>query len=680
MVGASNNEASIGGWVFANLARAFEGPLYPIHPRDDQVQGRPAYPSVAGLPEAVDLAVVVVPAPAVPAVIEDCATRGVGGAVVITSGFAETGPEGAALQDQITATAKASGVRVIGPNCIGFMNVFGGVMANFALPPTEPMPTAGSVALVSQSGGFGSYITTKALLAGLRLGWFVSTGNECDVNITTVLRYLIESDQTKVAMMFSETLRDPELFIDTACRAAELDKPIILLKAGRSDAAAKAAMSHTASMVGSAQVLDAVARQYGVFVVDTMEQMLDLGMIFQDGRRVRDRRVAIMTTSGGAGVLLADACTAAGLAVPELPGDERQALLDLMPNPFYGSTTNPVDTTAQVVNSPGTYEKVLFAVGESKSVDMLVAVTWAVSSPSNDALIAYYQSTERPVAVTSTAWLDEFQRAGLPTYTDPQRAANALGAVTALSLRNRLPARPDSWSADKARRERAAALLAVPSGERGLLESTSKQLLDMYGVPVTSEQMVGTADEALAAAAGIGGPVALKVMSYQLPHKTEAGAIRLGVVGDDAVRASYDEMLAEVGRKAPDARIEGVLVQAMVPARLELTCGVQNDPVFGPIVAIGLGGIMVEILSETALLRPPFDLEQAVGALGTLAGGRLVRGRRGLSEAEQAEVARLMVGVGQLVLELEDIAEIDVNPVRVADGSAVAADALIVLK
>jgi acetate---CoA ligase (ADP-forming) len=679
-VGASTNPASLGGWVFANLARAFGGPLYAVHPRESEVQGHAAFPSVMDLPEAVDLVVVMVPAPIVPGVIEECAAKGVGGAVVITSGFSETGPEGAALQEQISETVRRTGVRVVGPNCIGYMNLHGGVMANFALPTTATLPPPGPVGLVSQSGGFGSYIANKSLLAGLRLGWFVSTGNEADVNITTVLRYLIEREDTRVAMVFSETLRDPELFIDTACRAAELEKPVVLLKAGRSDAAAKAALSHTASIVGSAQVFDAVARQYGVFLVDTMEEMLDLGMIFQDGRRVKDRRVAIMTTSGGAGVLLADACSRSGLSVPELPSDEQASLYELMPKPFYGSTANPVDTTAQVVNSPGTYEKVLFATAASPSVDMFAAVTWGQSSPSNDALITFYQSTDRPVAVTSTAWLAEFQEAGLPTYTDPQRAANALGAVTRLSLRTSVPSRPADWTPDPDRVDRVSRLLVVPSGRAAMLESTSKEVLAAYGIPVTREELVTSAANAVAAAERIGGPVALKVMSYDLPHKTEAGAIRLGVRGAEAIGREYDEMLAEVATRAPHASIDGVLIQEMVPARLELTCGMQRDPVFGPIVAVGLGGILVEILSETALLRPPFGLDEAKAALARLSGGRLVRSGRGLSEAEQDQVALVMVGVGLLALEFEQVAEIDVNPVRVADGSARAADALIVLR
>jgi acetate---CoA ligase (ADP-forming) len=678
MVGASSNEESIGGWVFANLARAFSGPLYPVHRRDPEIQGHVAYSSVTALPEAVDLAVVVVPAASVPAVIDECAEKGVGGAVVITAGFAESGEGGAALQEQITRTARASGLRLVGPNCIGFMNLFGGVMANFALPPTEPLPTAGPVALVSQSGGFGSYISTKAFLAGLGLGWFVTTGNESDVNVTTVLRYLVEREETRVAMVFSETLRDPELFIDTACLAAELDKPIVLLKAGRSEVAAKAALSHTASLVGSAEVFDAVARQYGVFVVDTMEEMLDLGMIFQDGRRVKDRRVAIMTTSGGAGVLLADACTKAGLTIPELPAAEQEALLGLMPEPFYGSTTNPVDTTAQLANVPGTFEKVLYAVGASASVDMFTGVTWAIPGDANDAYVAYYQGTEKAVALLSTAWLEDLQTGGVPTYTDPQRAANALGAVARQSLRSSLPARPSAWAPEPARMARVRPLLVAPEGERAMLESTAKQVLSAYGVPVTREVLVNSSEEAAAWSARMGGPVALKVMSYQLPHKTEAGAIRLGVPAE-SVSQEFEALIAEVWRRAPEAKIEGVLVQEMVPARFELTCGMRRDPTFGPIVAVGLGGILVEILSEMALLRPPFDLDQARTALSGLSGGRLVKSGRGLNQAEQAAVAAVMVGVGLLALEFDEVAEVDVNPLRVDSGSALAADALIVL-
>jgi acetyltransferase len=680
MVGASNNATSIGGQVFANLVRAFErGPVIPIHPRDAEVQGKKAYASVSELPEAVDMVVVSVPAPAVPGVIAEAAEKGIGGATVITSGFAEGEAGGTDLQQQITDIARASGLRVIGPNCIGFLNLWGGVMANFALPPTAPLPPPGPVALVSQSGGFGSYITLKSMLAGVRLGFFVSTGNEADVNLAAVLSYLVEREDTKVLMVFSETLRDPEVFIDFASRAAELDKPVMLLKAGRSEAAAKAALSHTASIVGSAGVLDAVCRQYGVYVVKTMEELLDLGTIFQDGRRVADRNVGIMTSSGGAGVLLADAAVAEGLNVPEIPRDEQDAMLAMMPTPFYGSTANPVDTTAQVVNSPGAYDGVVGAVLNSRVVSMLAPVTWAGPAPSNETLIKWYQSTTKPVALTSTAWWEGFQAAGLPTYTDPHRAMHALGVLADFSLREPDLSTRRTWAPDPARQGAARALLDQVGGHRSLLESTSKALLALYGVPVTSERLVASAEEAVAAAAAIGGPVALKVMSYELPHKTEYGAIRLGLRDATSIRAAYAEMLAEVAQKAPHAVSEGVLVQEMVPARIELTCGIVRDPVFGPMVSLGLGGVLVEVLAEQVLLRPPFTMSDAHRTIGQLLGGRLAHGNRGLSVDERIKAAHLMEALGNLALELPEVAEVDVNPIMVADDVVCAADALIVL-
>ncbi len=680
MVGASNKVAGINGQVFANLVRAFDGPVTPVNARDETVQGVSAYPSVLAVPEVPDLAVVVVPAPHVPGVLQECAERGVGGAVVITSGFAESGGDGVALQQRITTLAESTGLRVIGPNCIGYMNLGGGVMANFALPPTAPLPPAGPVALVSQSGGFGSYITTKAMLAGLKLGWFVSTGNECDVNIAAVLGYLVERDDTRVLMVFSETLRDPEVFVDAAVRAAELDKPIVLLKAGRSDAAARAALSHTASIVGSSGVLDAVCRQYGVFVVHTMEEMLDLGTIFQDGRRVASRRVGIMTSSGGAGVLLADAATEEGLVVPEIPADEQEAMMALMPVPFYGSLTNPVDTTAQVVAMPESFQKVLTALGDSRVVDMVAPVIWGIRGAQTDAVIEFYEHTDKPVAITSTSWVDDLQVKGVPTYTDPHRAMHALGAVAELSLRSLDASLRGAWKPDGGRVARAREILAGRAGHRTLLEPAGKELLALYGIPVTRERVVQSVDEAVAAAEAIGGAVALKVMSYALTHKTEYGAVRLGLRGADAVRGAYRDMADEVGRTAPDAVREGVLVQEMVPARVELTAGVHRDTVFGPTVVLGLGGILVEVLSETAILRPPFGPAAAERALAGLLGGRLVEGGRGLSEAEQRAVGAVMVGLGDLALELGEVTEVDVNPVRVAGGVVCAADALVVVE
>lgn len=678
IIGASNRIPGIGGYCTANVKRAFSGPIYPVNPREAEIQGLKAYASIADLPRDIDLAIVVVPADGVAPVLEVCAAQGVGGVVIITSGFAEVGGPGVGLQTQIAEILQRTGLRAIGPNCIGFMNLTDGVMANFVLDPTDPLPGGGPVALVSQSGGLGGYMVRKALTAGLNLGWFVSTGNEVDASVSAILRELVEREDVRVLLGAFEALRDPDLFIETALRAQALDKPFIVLKAGRSEEAAVAAQAHTGSMVGSAEAFDAVCRQYGIFSVASLEEMLDLGVIFQGGRRAKGRRVGIITGSGGAGVILADACMLEGLKAPPLPAADQAMLLELMPKPFMGSVANPVDVTAQALGTPGTFEAVLTKVPATDAVDMIAPVI--IGNPLYpDMYIRSHSSTDKPVAFVSTLLPTTLLNVGVPAYTDPRRAAHALAAMADYSLAPKRTQRPKMLPADPQRTAAARAILAMPRGSDTLMEIDSKALLALYGAPVTREVMCRSADEAVVAAAKIGGKVALKVMSYALPHKSDVGGVRLGLAGDEDVRAGYAGLLADVGRNAPDARIEGVLVQEMAPARLEILCGMTRDPVFGPIVAVGLGGVMVEILGEAALLPVPFEASDVKQALEGLLGGRLLSSGRGLTADELASVTRLALALGQAALELPEIAEIDINPVRVADGVALAADALIVV-
>lgn len=678
IVGASNRMPGIGGYVTANIVRAFRGPIYPVNPREQEIQGLKAYASVADLPRDIDLAMIVVPADGVAAVLEACAAKGVGGAVIITSGFAEVGGGGVGLQEEVASIVARTGIRVIGPNCIGFMNLADGVMANFVIDPTDPLPRGGPVALISQSGGLGGYMVRKAIYAGLDLGWFVSTGNEVDLSIAATLRHIVEREDTRVLLGACEGLRDLDLFIDTALRAAELDKPFILLKAGRSDEAALAAQAHTGSMVGSAEAFDAVCRQYGVFVAHSLEEMLDLGVIFQGGRRARGRRVGIITGSGGAGVILADACILEGLAVPLLPAADQAMLLDLMPKPFMGSVANPVDVTAQALGTPGTFEAVLKGVPAGDAVDMIAPVI--IGNPTHPEMyIRAHRTTDKPVAFVSTLLPTSLLDAGIPAYTDPRRAAHALAALASFSLRKPRTARPRMLPLDPVRIAAARAILAAPRDGDTLMEVDSKRLLALYGAPVTREEMTRTPDEAVAAAARIGGKVALKVMSYALPHKSDVGGVRLGLSGPDEIREALKGLAADVATKAPDARIEGVLVQEMAPARLEMLCGMKRDPVFGPIVAVGLGGVLVEVLGQAALLPAPFTADDVKDALAGVLGGRLLSAGRGLNPKELDAVARLAVALGQAALELPEISEIDVNPVRVSGGAALAADALIVV-
>ncbi|MFD1941566.1 acetate--CoA ligase family protein [Paradevosia shaoguanensis] len=679
MIGASNNMTGIGGRVFANLARAFKGPLYPVNPKDAEIQGHRAYKRVGEVGQPIDMAVIALSAAHVIGAIEEVAAAGIGGVVILSSGFAEAGDEGKAMQARLREVLDRTGVRAIGPNCIGYMNNHGGVMANFALSPQEPMPKMGAVALVSQSGGLGSFITTKSLEAGIGLGWYVSTGNEVDLNVAGTLRYLVEQPDVGVLLAFCETLRDPEIFIETAKRAQALDKPLIILKAGRSDVAAKAAMSHTASVVGSAEVFDAVCRQHGVFVAESMEHMIDLAMIFQGGRRAKGDRVGVLTASGGTGVLLADESAQAGLSLPPLGEDEKQAFYEFLPTPFFGSLNNPVDVTAQPSPHPNASAEIFGRMLGSPSFDMVAAVSWA-APPYLDMITAQYNASDKPLGVLMTVPSAQLAAAGVPHFTDARRLARALRAMSDFSSQQAARAET-AYASDPARARRVADLLAkVPAAEAALMEHQGKQIFAEYGVPVTRETLVTDADGAARAAAEIGGKVVIKGMSYAIPHKSDKGAIRVGLAGDEAIRREYGEMLADIARLAPEAGLEGVLVQEMVPARMELVCGMRRDPVFGPIVALGLGGVLIEIIAETVLLRPPFGRAEAIAAIDSLCGGRLTNGRRGLTAEERERVADIVLGIAALAIDHPEISEIDVNPIRVDNGKAVAADALIVLE
>lgn len=673
VIGASDKPGRIGTQILNNVAGLFAGDVYPVNPRADVLHGLDVVPDVSALPDGVDMAVVVLPAElAVPA-IEELAAKGVGGVTLLTSGFAEAGEEGIARQEELKRIIARTGIKLLGPNCIGFMNLHAGVNANFAIPPGVELPTPGPVALVSQSGGFSSFITAATTRAGIDLGYFVTTGNEAGVDLGQVVEHLIERDEVNTVLMFSESLKNPEALIRAARRADVLDKPIVLLKAGRTEEAARAAMSHTASVTGSTAVLDAVCAQYGIQIVHSMEEMVDRGLIFQDGRRMPRGDVGIMTASGGAGVLLTDGAALDGLSVSQPPGDVVEDILAVMPQPFYGSIENPFDITASIVGSPDAFGHVLNAVRAIEAYDATAVVTWQGDYPTNDRIIEAYQATEKPLAVLTTGYMEKFRRAGVPMYLDPNRLMSSLAAVADFTQRHPLdPPRTVGETKLGGGRDWS-------HNQGSLLEHDGKALLAEYGVTPTRERMVSTPAEAKAFAEELGGPVAIKAMSYQILHKTEYGAVRLGITAERIEQAIAD-MLADVQAKAPHATIEGILVQEMVPARIEMTVGLQRDPVFGPIVAVGLGGVAVEIMAAAVLLRAPFSAETAVRTIRGLLDGRIHSAARGLDDAEIAELARIAVAVGDLALDEPAITEIDVNPVRVHDGRAVAADALLIFE
>jgi acyl-CoA synthetase (NDP forming) len=677
VVGASERSDSMGGQLFDNLLRWYSGNLYPVNPKSQSIGNVRCFSSLIEVPEDVDLVVIVVNAEFVPELVQQSAAIGAAGVLIISSGFGEVGIEGIKLQDAIVKISAETGLRIMGPNCIGFLNAQQGLAATFAPIPDDDL-RIGSVALASQSGGVATYSMVRAHQMGVNIGCFASTGNEIDVDVLEVANHFLVQEEIRTVAIFSEGISEGAAFVALAKRAAALDKPMILLSAGRNEVSARAAMSHTGSVVGASnRVLQVLCEKYGVTYVTSLEQLLDVALMFQHRRRTSGSRVGVLVTSGGAGILSADAMGDVGLEIPELPAPDQEILLKSMPRPFYGATTNPVDTTAQIGSSYERYKSILDALGGSNVIDMLAPVLVTRSVGREKALIDFSASCDKPIAVTSGTRLEILEAAGIPTYSDASRTAFALSTLYKHSSRSTRVEPP--IEIDAVRLEVARQLLRTKSFGGTLLESDSKHLMTLYGMQVTREQFVETSAEALTAAREIGFPVCLKVMSFQLPHKSEYGAIRLGVSSERETITAFDDMLREVGQRAPDAVIEGVLVQEMVPARFELACGLHVDPIAGPVVGVGFGGTMIEILGEMSLLIPPFGLGEIDHALRELAGGRLIGGTRGLSEQEQAGITRVLLGLGRLSIELPEIVELDLNPLRVSNGDVVTADALVVL-
>ncbi|HLK75525.1 MAG TPA: acetate--CoA ligase family protein [Streptosporangiaceae bacterium] len=673
VVGAS--EAGLGSMVFENLHRDFPGRLYPVHPKRPEVHGVKAYPTVDDLPEPVDMAVILTPAVTVPDIIEHAANRGIGGAVVLAAGFAEAGQAGKDAQQRMTDVARSHAFPIVGPNCNGFYNGAKQVAATFAIPVDMDRPKPGPVAVVSQSGGFGSYILLKAITAGLHASWYLSTGNESDMTVARSLRYMIEQPEVGVILTFFEAVRSPDVFVEVAARAAELGKPVLAVKAGYTAEGSRAALSHTASIAGSGEVYDAICQQYGLIQCSSVEQMIDFGLTLQTGRRMGGNRLGVLTQSGGSGALMADVAETVGLTVPVLPDPDREYLQSLLPS--FGSAANPVDTTGAF--NMENFDAVYGGLAASDGVDAVLPLIWYVGERETTATRKVWAASDKPLVIATTLSAPDIAEAGIPVYTDPARAVRAIGAVAAFSDFVRRYERVEQPHQDPDRITRARALLDREKGQPFVLESVAKQVLAEYGIPVSREIVADSADAAVKAARTLNGKVALKVLSHGLPHKSDSGALRLGLEGDEKITAAYEEMLASLHNANPGLEIDGVLVQEMVPASVEISCGLQRDPVFGPMIVVGIGGVLIEIVGGAVMLRPPFTQRMAEHAVARIAAGRLRTATRGLTEKQATTIAEAMTALGTLALELPEVESIDINPIRVDGDVAKAVDALIVV-
>ncbi len=688
IIGASSDSTKISGRILAYLHHngqryGFRGQLFPVNPNREVVQGLVAYPDLEAIPGKIDCAIVVLPAEQAPDAVRRCVARGIRSVMVLASGFAENGPAGAELQADLLLAA--AGTRMLGPNCLGVVNLWSGLTATFttALDQLELLP--GAVALVSQSGAFGSMIFGVAQALGLGLAYLVSTGNEADITVAEVIQALLEDERVGAVIGYVEGLRDGDRLIAAGLRALQLDKPIALVKAGATSAGARAASSHTGSLAGEDLVFDGVFRQLGIARARGMEELLDLGQIFATGQRMAGPRATVVTISGGAGVLVADLCQEAGLTTPEWSPEWQAEMASKIPK--YGSARNPIDVTATMVSQLDRLEGVLELCAQHPETDVVLVVLGNVALMEAQVVgvLARVQAlTSKPVVVVwvggSASARRQLEAVHVPCFSDPGRAVRAISVLYQWS-RRREGERPLALIGPHPQRKRAAERLlanAAARPARRLDEHESKQLLSLYGVPVVEEQDVSSTEEAVAAAQALALPVAVKLLDADITHKTEVGGVRLNLISEAQVEKAATELLDAGSRLGMDR--PRLIVQRSLPQGLELIVGAKADPSFGPVVLVGIGGILADALGDVVVARAPITPQQAEELLDHLRGRSVFGAVPGRPARDREAACEVIASVSELAAELHpQISEMDLNPLIVGERGAVVVDALVQL-
>jgi acetyl coenzyme A synthetase (ADP forming)-like protein len=683
VIGASRRRGTVSGELFHNLlAAGFNGPVYPVNPKASVVQSVLAHKSVLDVPGPVDLAVLALPAPSVVQAAQECAAKGVRAIVVISAGFAETGPEGVQRQLELLATCRAAGMRLIGPNCLGIVNTDPQVCLDATFGPIVPLP--GRVGFLSQSGALGLAIIDYANALGLGLSSFVSVGNKADISGNDLLSYWEQDEQTDLVLLYLESFGNPRKFARVARRVART-KPVLAVKSGRSAAGARATSSHTGALLAASDVtVDALFGQAGVIRTDSLAELFDVASLLANQPIAAGRRVGIVTNAGGPGIMCADACEAGGLEVVQLSPRLQASLAEGLP--AEAAVANPVDMLASA--PPEHYRRTVELVAASGEVDAVIVIfipplrtdPAEVARAVRDAAAAAGPVPVLNVVMSAHELPAEADGGGprLPRYRFPEDAARALvRSVEYATWRQRpeghVPELPE------ARRDEAAALLAAAladgPGPRWLAPDEVARLLACYGVPIAEWRLAGSPEEAGAAAAELGGPVALKAVAPGLIHKSEAHAVRLHLTGPDRVRAAAAEMAAAVA--AESYRTDGFLVQRMVGEGVELLVGVVHDASFGPVIACGAGGTAAELLKDVAVRITPLTDVDAAEMVRSLATYPLLEGYRGAPRADVCALEDLLLRVSALVDAHPEIAELDCNPVKVLPDGAVVVDARV---
>ncbi len=680
--GASSDPTKIGGRPLDFLKRSgFDGLLYPINPKLPEIQGLPSYPSIAALPGPADMAIVAVPAPAVVAALEDCAANGVRGAVVLSSGFAEVGGAGTAWQAEISALAARTGMRVVGPNCMGIINVRRRLIGTFTPSAMGIEPVPGCISLVSQSGAFGGYCLSLIQRRRLGLNYWITTGNQSDVDFADCVEFFAEDDETRVIAGYLEAATNRDRLFRALALARARGKRVVVLKVGRSDVGAQATVSHTASLAGSDDVYDGVFRQFGVFRARNIDEFFDVAYAASFPAPLpRGPRLGVLTVSGGVGALMADVAEEVGLEMPPMPEDAQRRLKALVP--FCGPR-NPVDMTAQLVNDLSLFGRNFEIMLDEGDYDLVIVFLSTIGVAKELSMILLEQLKrilarypDRSIITSALATPEVhrlFDEAGAMLFDEPTRAIRAAKALVRFGQSFNAAAQEDAPPPLHAG--------ALPPPGHEVNEIEAKAVLASAGIPVVREQLAADEGAAVRLAAEIGYPVVLKIASPDIAHKSEIGGVVVGLRDEAQLREAFRTLMTRARKAVPQARLQGVVVAQMAGPGVETILGVVHDPVFGPVVMFGAGGIFVEVFKDVVFRAAPFGVAEARAMIAETRGRALLEGVRGQPPADIEALAKAMAALSVYAAHHADAIEsIDINPLLVLPrGQGVLAlDALIV--
>jgi acyl-CoA synthetase (NDP forming) len=677
VIGASGTPTKIGGVPIAHLLRyGFKGPIYPINPQYESIQDLRAYKSVKDVGQEIDLAIVAVPAKGALQALNEAAEAKVKSVVLFTSGFAEVGEAGAKVQQQIAKLSRNSGMRILGPNCLGVMSGENAVYATFSPVAGTGIAKVGSVGLVSQSGAFGGFAYSLARERGLGLSHWVTTGNECDIELADCLDWLVDDPATKVILAYMEGCRDGARLLGALERARAAKKPIVIVKVGRTELGAAAAASHTAALAGADAIYDAVFKQYGVWRAGTIEEAFDVAYAVSVAGVARGKSIGMLTVSGGAGVMMADAAASLELDAKPLPESAQKQILARV---SFASAVNPVDVTGQITSDqevmPLAYRLMLEDGGYDSLVVFQSAAGLSARGPElvQQAVDMRAKYPDRVFAVCSLFTPELHQKLDdgrVLAFADPARAVRTIAALASYASLASPPAK-------------AGALPKVDLPRSTLSEAGALASLKAAGIPVMPHRVAANAGEAMAAAEEFGLPVVAKIVSPDILHKTEIGGVALNLQTREQVGQAFDDLTSRARAAKPQARIEGVLIAPMIKGGVECILGVQRDPVFGAVVMFGLGGILVEALRDVSFRLAPFDKAEAVRLIDSIKARAVLDGWRGAPAADIDALADALVALSRFAAAAGDKLEsIDINPFVVLPKGkgAMALDAVLAVR